>query len=63
MRHSFVVSGNKISRTGSLGLMIGGVFLMASVLSGIAQVPQLLDPGSWAAAGSAADSASRWSPS
>jgi polyisoprenoid-binding protein YceI len=46
MRHSFVVSENNISWTGSLGLMIGGVFLMAAVSSGIAQAPPAPRPGS-----------------
>jgi polyisoprenoid-binding protein YceI len=43
MRHSFVVSGNKISWAGSLGLMIGA-FLMAAVSSGIAQGPPPTPP-------------------
>jgi polyisoprenoid-binding protein YceI len=45
MKHPFVVSRNNISWAGSLGLMIGGVFLMAVVSSGIAQAPQGPKPG------------------
>jgi polyisoprenoid-binding protein YceI len=45
MKHRFVVFGNKISRAGSLGLIVGSVFLMAAVSSGIAQAPKPGGPG------------------
>lgn len=45
MKHRFVVCGGNISRVGSLGLMVGGIFLMVAVSSAVAQSPGPGGPG------------------